>query len=192
MLTEWRKNRLRKSALTRRQRAYKALPDAGQALSAHFPDAAWPALNSVVAGYRPVRGEIDPGPLMETFLLEQALLALPLVSARGEPLQFRAYTPGDTLNTGAYGIEEPEPRRPALAPSLILVPLLAFDDRCHRLGYGGGYYDRTLAALRKEGRVTAVGLAYEAQRVTRLPSALHDIALDYVVTEKRCYRAETA
>lgn len=192
MLTGWRKKRLRASALKRRQDAARRQPDAGRALVAHFPDAAWPALHAVVAGYRPVRGEMDPAPLMETFLLEQALLALPVVTGPEQALQFRSYAPGDTLIRGAFGIEEPEPRKPVLTPSLVLVPLVAFDSRCHRLGYGGGYYDRTLAALRANGPVIAVGLAYEAQRVARLPAGSHDRVLDYVVTESGCHRGETA
>lgn len=190
MLTGWRKNRLRKTALERRAKASRAMPDAGRALIANFPDAAWPAVHAVVAGYRAVRGEIDPAPLMETFLLEQALLALPVVAEKNAPLQFRAYAPGDALETGAFGIEVPEPRKPLVTPSLVLVPLVAFDSQCHRLGYGGGYYDRTLAALKAQGQVIAAGLAFEAQKVSRLPSGAHDVALDYVVTEAACYRAQ--
>lgn len=192
MLTGWRKARLRKNALERRAKACRRQPDAGRALITQFPDAAWPAVHAVVAGYRPVRGEIDPAPLMETFLLEQAVLALPVVAEKAAPLQFRAYAPGDTLEARAYGIEEPEPRKPLVTPSLVLVPLVAFDSRCHRLGYGGGYYDRTLAALKTQGRVISVGLAFEAQKVSRLPSGMHDIALDYVVTETACYASKTA
>lgn len=191
MLTQWRKNRLRKASLARRLAAARSLPDAGRMLAGHFPDAAWPAVHAVVAGYWPVRGEIDPAPLMETFLLEQAQLALPVVTGPDQPLQFRSYAPGDTLQRGAFGIEEPEARKPVLIPSLVLVPLVAFDARGHRLGYGAGYYDRTLAALRQSGRVIAVGLAYEAQRVGRVPNGSHDMALDYIVTERGCVRGET-
>ena len=125
MLTGWRKARLRKNALERRAKACRKQPDAGRALITQFPDAAWPAVHAVVAGYRPVRGEIDPAPLMETFLLEQAVLALPVVAEKAAPLQFRAYAPGDTLEARAYGIEEPEPRKPLVTPSLVLVPLVA-------------------------------------------------------------------
>ncbi|MCC5981206.1 MAG: 5-formyltetrahydrofolate cyclo-ligase [Oceanicaulis sp.] len=192
MLTGWRKARLRKNALERRMKACRRQPDAARALITQFPDAAWPAVHAVVAGYRPVRGEIDPAPLMETFLLEQSVLALPVVAQKAAPLQFRAYAPGDTLEARAYGIEEPESRKPLVTPSLVLVPLVAFDSRCHRLGYGGGYYDRTLAALKAQGHVISVGLAFEAQKVSRLPSGMHDIALDYVVTETACYASKTA
>lgn len=190
MLSGWQKNRLRRLALVRRSALADANPDAGTALAGHFPDAAWPAVHAVVAGYWPVRGEIDPRPLMETFLLEQTQLALPVVTAKNTPLEFRAWTPGDTLETGAFGIDVPEAKRPALTPSLLLVPLVAFDARCHRIGYGAGFYDRTLSALRADGPVVAVGLAHEGQRVNRVPAGRHDVALDYVVTETRCYRAD--
>ncbi|MGP1276589.1 MAG: 5-formyltetrahydrofolate cyclo-ligase [Caulobacterales bacterium] len=189
MLSGWLKARARRHALARREGLAAGAPDAAHALAGNFPDAAWPAVNAVVSGYWPVRGEIDPRPLMETFLLEQAQLALPVVIAKDAPLQFRAWTPGDGLEKGAFGIDVPEARKPVLVPSLVLVPLAAFDDRCHRLGYGGGFYDRTLSALRTAGPVIAVGLAYEGQRVGRISAGRHDVALDYVVTEQRCYRA---
>lgn len=190
MLSGWQKNRLRRRALAHRLVLASAQPEAGLALARHFPDAAWPAVNAVVAGYWPVRGEIDPRPLMETFLLEQAQLALPLVTGKDAPLQFRAWSPGDTLDKGAFGIEVPQDKRPVLTPSLVLVPLVAFDARCHRIGYGAGFYDRTLGALREAGKVMAVGLAYEGQRVGRVPAGRHDVALDYVVTESGCYRPQ--
>lgn len=190
MLTRWKKSRLRRSALARRKALAEAHPDAGRALAGHFPDEAWPAVGAVVAGYVPVRGEIDPFPLMETFLLEQAQLALPVVEGTGLPLTFRAWAPGDDLEAGAFGIGVPGPRKPSLLPSLVLVPLVAFDARCHRIGYGAGFYDRTLTALRASGPVLTVGLAYEGQRVGRVPMDRHDVALDYVVTESGCYRAD--
>ncbi|MGY6661833.1 MAG: 5-formyltetrahydrofolate cyclo-ligase [Glycocaulis sp.] len=189
MLSGWQKNRLRRKALARRKVLAGAQGDAGHALASHFPDAAWPAVNAVVAGYWPVRGEIDPRPLMETFLLEQAQLALPVVVAKDAPLQFRAWHPDDVLESGAFGIDVPGAKRPVLTPTLLLVPLVAFDTRCHRIGYGAGFYDRTLEALRTSGPVLAVGLAYEGQRVGKVPAGRHDVALDYVVTEAGCYRA---
>lgn len=189
MLSGWQKSRLRRRALAQRDALARIQPEAGHALAGHFPDAAWPAVNAVVAGYWPVRGEIDPRPLMETFLLEQAQLALPLVTQKDAPLQFRAWSPGDTLDKGAFGIDVPQDKRPVLTPTLLLVPLVAFDARCHRIGYGAGFYDRTLSALRAAGPVMAVGLAYEGQRVGRVPAGRHDVALDYVVTDAGCYRA---
>lgn len=191
MLSGWQKNRLRRKALSRRTALVKTQSDAGRLLAGHFPDEAWPSVNAVVAGYWPVRGEIDPRPLMETFLLEQAQLALPVVMAKDAPLQFRAWHPDDALEPGAFGIDVPGEKRPVLTPSLLLVPLVAFDARCHRIGYGAGFYDRSLSALRAQRPVVTVGLAYEGQRISKVPAGRHDVALDYVVTEAGCYRADS-
>lgn len=188
MLTRWRKNRLRAKAKRARAAAFAAHLDAARALVSHFPDEIWPALHSVVAGYSPIGDEIDPTPLLETFHCEQARLALPRVDGKSEPLSFRAFSPGDELEIGVFGVKAPAARAAVLKPSLILVPLLAFDVTGRRLGYGGGFYDRTLAALRKEGPVVAVGLAFEAQRVHRVPTDTLDQRLDYVVTEAGCFR----
>ena len=190
MFIQWRKKRARARALSARQAAYERAPQAGRELAAHIPDAIWPALHSVVAGYRPIRHEIDPTPLMETFYCEQARLCLPCVTDKDGPLTFKGWSPGDRLVEGAFGISEPEPSMAEVKPSLILVPLLAFDETGHRLGYGGGYYDRTLEALRQHHPVIAVGLAYEAQRVRKLPYGRHDMALDWVITEERAYRGQ--
>ena len=188
MLTRWRKNRLRARAKRARAAAFAAHPDAGRAMVSHFPDEIWPALHSVVAGYSPIGDEIDPTPLLETFHCEQARLALPRVDGKSEPLSFRAFSPGDALEAGAFGVKAPAARAAVLKPSLVLVPLLAFDDAGRRLGYGGGFYDRTLAALRKDGPVVAVGLAFEAQRVRRVPTDALDQRLDYVVTDASSFR----
>jgi len=189
MLMQWRKQRARAAALKRRAAAHAGDPEAGRRLADHFPDCLWPKLHSLVAGYYAVRSEIDPAPLMETFWCEQARLALPCVTAPDAPLEFRAWAPGDALETGAYSIACPQPRAPVLTPDLVLVPLLAFDHMGRRLGYGGGYYDRTIAALRAAGDVQVVGLAYSAQRLTRVPSAAHDMRLDWIVTEHGALKA---
>lgn len=188
MLMGWRKARAREQATLARKAAWQAEPDAGRRLAGHFPDSAWPPVGSVVAGYRPIRDEIDPTPLMETFFCEQAQLCLPCVTGPEQPLVFRAFKPGDTFVRGAFGVEEPAPGSPECKPLLILAPLLAFDESGKRLGYGAGFYDRTIAALRKHNPVTVVGLAYEAQRLSRVPTGKHDIALDWIVTETRAYR----
>ncbi|MEO1039947.1 MAG: 5-formyltetrahydrofolate cyclo-ligase [Pseudomonadota bacterium] len=184
MLTRWRKSRLRRAALKARDQAAAQSPDAFKTLVETFPDALWPAINTVVAGYRAIGSELDPSALMETFALEQARLCLPAVTGPDAPLQFRAWSPGDELVRGAFGVEEARSEASVLTPSLVLVPLVAFDASGGRLGYGAGYYDRTLAALSANGPVTAVGLAYAAQEVRRIPAGAHDVALDAVVTER--------
>ena len=183
MLTRWRKAQARKRAACARARAHAAEPEAGQRLADHFPDGIWPPLHSVVAGYFAIRDEIDPRPLMETFHCDQVRLALPCVVGLDQPLIFRAWSPGDALERGAFGIHEPRPGAPEVRPSLVLVPLLAFDSCGRRLGYGAGFYDRTLAMLRAQGPVTSVGLAYQAQRLRRVPTSGHDLPLDWVITE---------
>ncbi|MCP2669685.1 5-formyltetrahydrofolate cyclo-ligase [Maricaulaceae bacterium EIL42A08] len=188
MLTRWRKNRLRAKAKRARAAAFAAHLEAARALVSHFPDEIWPALHSVVAGYSPIGDEIDPTPLLETFHCEQARLALPRVDGKSEPLSFRAFSPGDELEAAAFGVKAPPAKAAVLKPSLVLVPLLAFDETGRRLGYGGGFYDRTLAALRKEGPVVAVGLAFEAQRVRRVPTDVLDQRLDYVITDVGSFR----
>lgn len=188
MFMSWRKKRARTAALERRKQAHAANPDAARALVSNFPDAIWPDVGQVVAGYWAANSEIDAIRLIETFHCEQARIVLPRVAGPDAPLDFHAWHPEDTLETGAHGIAVPEKGAARLVPGLILVPLLAFDDRGYRLGYGGGYYDRTLEALRATGSVTTAGLAFEAQRVKKLPVQRHDQRLDWIITEKRAYR----
>jgi 5-formyltetrahydrofolate cyclo-ligase len=138
---------------------------------------------AVVAGYSPIRSEIDPSPLMRKLAAQGARLALPVVTARGQSLRFRVWSPGDTLVQGALGILEPSPAAAEIIPDIVLVPLAAFDRSGHRIGYGAGHYDRTLAQLRKSRAVTAIGLGFAAQEVEAVPALSHDVALDYVLTE---------
>lgn len=183
MLTRWRKQRARRRASAARAEAHRANPEAGRQLADQFPDQLWPPVHSVVAGYRPVRDEIDPTPLLETFYCEQARLALPCMTSSDQGLVFRTWSPGEPLIKAAFGVEEPEASNPEVRPALVLTPMLAFDSAGRRLGYGAGYYDRTLEALRAQGPVTVVGLAYEAQRLPSVPTDGHDQPLDWVVTE---------
>jgi len=137
----------------------------------------------VVAGYSPIRSEIDPTPLMRELAAQGAQLALPAIAARGQSLRFRAWSPGDRLLRGPLGILEPSPAAAEIVPEIVLVPLAAFDRAGHRIGYGAGHYDRTLAQLRKSKAITAIGLAFAAQEVEAVPALQHDVALDYVLTE---------
>ena len=137
----------------------------------------------IAAGYIAHDGEMDPMPVMESLRARGFGLALPCVAARGQPLAFRLYRPGDALVSGARGLMEPEPDADEAEPDLILVPIVAFDACGYRLGRGGGHYDRTLAALRANKPVLAVGLAFSCQNVPDLPRAAHDARLDWIVTE---------
>ncbi len=141
------------------------------------------APGSVVAGYSPIRSEIDPAPLMQKLAALGAQLALPVITARGQSLHFRVWHPGDRLMRGTLGILEPSPAAAEIIPDIVLVPLAAFDRAGHRIGYGAGHYDRTLARLRKPKAVMAIGVAFAAQEVVAIPALQHDVALDYVLTE---------
>ncbi len=127
-----------------------------------------------IAGYWPIRGEIDPRPLL---LALGRPIALPVTGPRGTALTFRLWRPGDALAPGPFGLSEPT-GLPA-APDVLLVPLLAYDASGNRLGYGGGYYDRTIAAT----GALAIGAAYAGQEVAAVPAGPDDRPLAGVVTE---------
>lgn len=147
---------------------------------------------TIVAGYSPIRSELDPGPLMETFRLQGAKLALPVIVARARPLLFRAWHAGEPLKKGALGILEPDERAAEVAPDVLLVPLAAFDRNGHRIGYGAGHYDRSLSLLRAKKRCTAIGLAFSVQEVDAVPHDHHDQRLDYVLTEREIIHLRSA
>ena len=142
---------------------------------------------TIVSGYSPIRSEIDPVLLMRMLARQGARLALPAVTARGKSLAFRAWSPDDRLTLGPLGILEPSPAAAELIPDIMLVPLAAFDHLGHRIGYGAGHYDYTLAHLRKTKAIAAIGLAFAAQEIEAVPALLHDVALDYVLTETRIF-----
>ena len=171
----------RRDALTDKQRDAAALVLAKRGL----PVAITSGL--IVSGYFPIRNEIDPTPLMQKLAGEGARLALPCVNARGQSLTFRAWLPGDRLILGSLGIPEPSPAAAEVIPDIMLVPLAAFDRSGHRIGYGAGHYDHSFAHLRKTKAVTGIGLAFAAQEIASVPALAHDVALDYVITEKKVF-----
>ena len=178
------KAKLRSEALARRD----ALPAAERQAAAEavaartFPLPLAPGV--IVSGFMPMKSEISPLPLMRKLAGQGARLALPVIAGRGKPLTMRAWTFGEPLSAGVWGIREPEPEAAEVEPDILLVPLLAFDRAGYRLGYGGGYYDRTIARLRGRKRVTAVGIAYAAQEVPAVPKTPGDARLDLVLTEQ--------
>ncbi len=146
--------------------------------------------DTVITGYGPIRDEIDPRPLLDSLAARGHAMALPVVGAPDAPLVFRAWTKDDALVPGPFGTRTPGDEAPEVTPRVVIVPLLAFDAAGWRLGYGGGYYDRTLAGLRRgPGAVLAVGIAYQDQRVDAVPRAPYDERLDWVVTETAAHRA---
>lgn len=144
-----------------------------------------------VSGFLPIGEEIDPAPLMLRLAGEGYGLCLPVMEAKGKPLLFRAWKPGDPLAEVMWGIREPLASAPLVEPDVVLGPLLAFDAAGYRLGYGGGFYDRTLARLRRLKPVTAVGLALDEQRVDAVPHEDYDERLDWVLTPSGPLRCGT-
>ena len=173
-----RKDLARNEAFARRSKAHLNQREAAsRALALHLDNLA----GHVVSGYLPIRTEADPLPAMER-LVRRNRLAVPVVVARGQPLLFREWSPNTPLEEGAFGVMVPV-SGDVLVPDVLIVPLVAFDDQHHRLGYGGGFYDRTLERLRSRGGVRAIGFAYEAQRLEGLPVEQTDQLLDEIVTE---------
>ncbi len=175
--------RVARDAAARRDPAGDAL-----ALSRHFLDTFVLPAGAIVAGYWPTQDEIDPRPLMLALAARGHDLVLPVVTGRAVPLIFRHWDGASLPPTGRFGIPAPAETAASRRPDVILVPLLAFDARGHRLGYGGGYYDRTLAGWRAEGTGLAVGLAFAGQQVDHLASEPTDQPLDGMATECAAWR----
>jgi 5-formyltetrahydrofolate cyclo-ligase len=171
-----RKQALRDSARSRRLGLDPAL--CGAAMAAHVLRDCPPPVGAVVAGFWPLADEIDPRALLHALLDRGHTVALPVTPPRGQPLTFRRWRAGDPLAPGRFGTMVPagEP----MAPDVLLIPLLAFDPAGRRLGYGGGYYDRTLAALPGRFRL---GCGFAAQQVDEVPIGPYDCPLDAVATE---------
>ena len=133
----------------------------------------------ILSGYMPMRTEIDPLPAM---VANQGPVCVPVIMARAQPLRFREWTPGCAMIPGEFGALIPADGA-WLDPQVLIVPLLAYDARGYRLGYGGGFYDRTLERLRARGPVLAIGFAFAAQEVAEVPIDETDQKLDMIVTE---------
>jgi 5-formyltetrahydrofolate cyclo-ligase len=139
----------------------------------------------VISGYWAIGDELDVRPALEALRRAGRTVALPVMAARGRPLAFRRWSEGAALEERMWGIREPAADAPEVVPDLLLVPLLAFDREGGRLGYGGGFYDRTLAALRADRPSTyACGVCFAAQEVARVPRGSYDERLDAVMTEE--------
>jgi 5-formyltetrahydrofolate cyclo-ligase len=175
---------LRAAAIARRD----ALPaaerqQAAEAIAARgLPISIAPGM--VVSGFMPMRSEINPLPLLRRLAAAGASLALPVIVGRGKPLIMRAYAFGDPLAAGQWGIRQPRQDAPEVFPDILIVPLLAFDRAGHRIGFGAGYYDMTITALRTRKPITAIGVAFAAQEIDAVPATPRDARLDLVLTEK--------
>jgi 5-formyltetrahydrofolate cyclo-ligase len=183
---------LRRAALERRA----AVPDeVRQAFAARAAQAGFALARQhdrrIAAAYWPIRGEADPLPLLAKLAEAGVTAALPIVAGRAQPLLFRQWRPGDPLVAGPFGLREPAPESPSAEPDLLFVPLAAFDRAGHRIGYGAGYYDATLAALAAK-RPLAVGLAFATQEVASIPAEPHDHPLAFVITERETIDCRTS
>jgi 5-formyltetrahydrofolate cyclo-ligase len=175
---------LRRDAIARRE----ALPaDARKATAEVIAAREFPlaiTLGAIISGFMPLKSEINPLPLLQKLAEAGARLALPAIAGRGKPLIMRAWEFGAPLDRGQWGIREPKPDAPEVEPDILLVPLLAFDRAGYRIGYGAGYYDMTIHRLRALKPVTAVGIAFAAQEVPKIPTTPRDERLDLVLTER--------
>ena len=188
MATEDEKQELRRTAREIRRAAHARGGDAARRLAANF-HRAWPGFGerepaAAIAGYWPMADEIDVRPLLAALHGQGRTIVLPVVAGSGEALIFRRWRPEMELQVGTFSTRHPGAEALEETPGLLLVPLLAFDGRGARLGWGGGFYDRTLAHLRAAGPVIAVGVAYHVQRVERVPQSPEDQPLDWIVTDE--------
>jgi 5-formyltetrahydrofolate cyclo-ligase len=190
-LPEQRKAVLRRAALARRdvlppsERMQAAFAVAARGLPVEVTP------GTVVSGFSPLKSEISPLPLLRRIADAGASLALPVVVGRGQPLIMRAWSFGAPLVSGVWGIREPPAEAPEVFPDILIVPLLAFDRRGHRIGYGAGYYDMTITRLRAIKPVTAIGVAFATQEIAAVPATPRDAALDVVLTEREAISFRT-
>lgn len=172
----------RKRALAQRAKAHAARGHADEQAAALLVNFLTPVFGRIIAGYMPIQTEIDPLPAMRV-LAEHGPVAVPVVTAPAQPLRFDLWSDDAPMVKGAHGALIPAVSRPVV-PDVLIVPLVAYNRAGHRLGYGGGYYDRTLAQLRAEKDVFAVGLAYSGQEMPDFPVARTDAPLNAIVTER--------
>ena len=166
-------------AAARRNRASLKRRDFALAIAPYAEDLALTP-GTIVGGYHALPEEADPALLLARLVETGCAIAFPRVTGKDQPLDFHHVPDGEVLEPGSFGIPEPLESWPRAVPDVLLVPLLAFDASGHRLGYGGGFYDRTLALL----KVPAIGIAYAGQQVASLPHAAHDMRLNAVLTER--------
>lgn len=182
-LLDW-KAIFRKRAKAAREAAAAQQSSAANFAATHFMSHFAPKDRATIALYYPHRDELDTWPLTDALMADGHAIVLPVVEGKKQPLTFRLFEVGMTLEDGAYGIKTPPATAETRRPDILVVPLLAVRRDGARLGTGGGYYDRTLSSLRGSGTVTAVGYGYAAQKMERFPVGEHDEFLDGFVSEQ--------
>ncbi len=185
-----KKKELRALAKERRARAFKQHGTAaGERLAEVGIGFAKPPERAAFSGFLAIGEEIDPMPLMRRLWEGGHAVGLPVMVGKARPLVFRQWREDEPLNEVQWGIREPGTDAPVIVPDVVLVPLLAFDGRGYRLGYGGGFYDRSIAEIRQTKQVITIGLAYDELEVDAVPHDAYDQRLDWVLTPsgpKKC------
>ncbi|MGN6207406.1 5-formyltetrahydrofolate cyclo-ligase [Asticcacaulis sp.] len=191
MLMADQKPLLRNEMKRRRAAFASSSPLAGDVLAeiaeTHLDEhQAWPDRDAIIGAYWPIQSEINPFPLLQIFEERGYALALPCLVAEGEGFRmiFRRFSLGDHLVSGPFDIHQPADESDEIAPDVVFMPLLAFDDQGWRLGYGGGYYDRVLARLRAQKDVKGYGVAFSGQQLAEIPFEVHDQPLDGIFTDQ--------
>ncbi|MDX2145336.1 MAG: 5-formyltetrahydrofolate cyclo-ligase [Rhodospirillaceae bacterium] len=186
------KTHMRQAALARRDALARTQgPHAAQALAEKVLMALSGATQGkTIAGYWPLGSEIDIRPTLEALIGAGARAVLPVAMKLGDALIFRRWSPGQAMEDGAFGTSHPTPSAETLTPDVILAPLLAFDIAGGRLGYGAGYYDRTLHDLRTRRRIVYWGVAFDEQQVPAVPMGPTDAKLDGIITDRRIITVE--
>jgi 5-formyltetrahydrofolate cyclo-ligase len=147
---------------------------------------------ATLSGYWPIGSEIDVMTTLLTHANRGGAIALPVVVEAGAPLIFRVWRVGDEMDKGPFGIEEPKSTAAVVLPDILLTPMLAFDRAGYRLGYGGGFYDRTLRSLRAQKPILTIGVAYGAQEVPETPRGSMDERLDWIATDREAFKVDAA
>ncbi len=181
------KQSLRERAKARREAAAQGhAEDAARAVAERLlAEVELPKTPGTVSGYAAIGSEIDVFPTMTALMARGWKLCLPVTGARAQPMEFRAWTLGESLMHDRLGIPTPHAHQPVMIPQVVLVPLIAFDRRGFRLGHGHGFYDATLKSL--PGALT-IATAYAAQEVPEVPTEDNDVAVQWIVTEREVIR----
>ncbi len=178
------KEAIRKQALDRRAVLKSEVPELSAALARNFVSYVPIPPGAVVSAYFAIGDEADPAPLIEALRARGHRIVLPRVAGRGKALNFHLYEAGAKLVPGGFGLSEPARDWPLLDPDVLAVPLLAFDRLGYRIGYGAGFYDRTLQRLRASRPIIAASYCFSVQEFPAVPHDENDQKLDWIVTEK--------
>lgn len=177
------KQALRRTATKIRKGLFEHQAQADIALAAHTDALLDQFGRGIYAAYLPIRSELSPLPLIARLADLSIQTAMPITPTPGNPLDFRFWVTGDKFDDGPYDTKQPSSNAPVCQPNVILAPMLAFDSACWRLGYGGGFYDRSIGGMRQAGhKVVAIGIAFAGQKVEQVPTGPYDMALDAVLT----------